>query len=63
MKTGATDSSIHLTGLTAFTSPYFINPKALNWGVRYCWIWAGSNAITFGKLSRGTDEVYRALLT
>ncbi|KAH8880557.1 MFS transporter [Thozetella sp. PMI_491] len=33
--------------LTAFCSPYFINPTALNWGPRYCWIWAGSNALTF----------------
>ncbi|KAK3353829.1 general substrate transporter [Lasiosphaeria hispida] len=29
----------------AFCSPYFINPKALNWG-KYCWLWAGSNVVT-----------------
>lgn len=33
--------------LTAFCSPYFINPAALNWGVKYCWLWAGSNALAF----------------
>ncbi|KAK0636373.1 MFS transporter [Bombardia bombarda] len=33
--------------LTTFCTPYFINSKALNWGGRYCWIWAASNAITF----------------
>ncbi|KAI1399230.1 general substrate transporter [Hypoxylon fuscum] len=33
--------------LTSFCSPYFINPTALNWGAKYCWIWAASNAVTF----------------
>ncbi|KAI5860981.1 general substrate transporter [Durotheca rogersii] len=33
--------------LTSFCSPYFINPTALNWGAKYCWIWAASNAITY----------------
>ncbi|KAI1212035.1 general substrate transporter [Annulohypoxylon truncatum] len=33
--------------LTSFCSPYFINPTALNWGAKYCWIWAASNALTF----------------
>ncbi|KAI1343531.1 general substrate transporter [Xylariaceae sp. FL0016] len=32
---------------TAFCTPYFINPSALNWGVKYCWIFAASNLITF----------------
>ncbi|CAK7203834.1 hypothetical protein SEUCBS139899_006583 [Sporothrix eucalyptigena] len=36
-----------LAWLTAFCSPYFINPAALNWGVKYCWLWAGSNALAF----------------
>lgn len=29
--------------LSAYTAPYFINPAALNWGPRYCYIWAGGN--------------------
>ncbi|KAI0376945.1 general substrate transporter [Hypomontagnella monticulosa] len=33
--------------LTSFCSPYFLNPTALNWGAKYCWIWAASNAVTF----------------
>lgn len=33
--------------LTAFCSPYFINPASLNWGVKYCWLSAGSNALAF----------------
>ncbi|KAI1445449.1 general substrate transporter [Annulohypoxylon stygium] len=33
--------------LTSFCSPYFINPTAMNWGAKYCWIWAASNALTF----------------
>lgn len=31
--------------LSAYCSPYFINPEALNWGPKYCYIWAGSNLI------------------
>jgi MFS family permease len=31
--------------LSAYCSPYFINPEALNWGPKYCYIWAGSNFI------------------
>ncbi|KAI1391846.1 general substrate transporter [Hypoxylon trugodes] len=33
--------------LISFCSPYFLNPTALNWGAKYCWIWAASNALTF----------------
>ncbi|KAF1949731.1 MFS transporter [Byssothecium circinans] len=33
--------------LTSFTTPYFINPKELNWGAKVAYIWAASNAITF----------------
>ncbi|KAK3320320.1 MFS transporter [Cercophora scortea] len=33
--------------LIAFCTPYFINSTALNWGFKYMWIWAVSNAITF----------------
>ncbi|KAF2639753.1 MFS transporter [Massarina eburnea CBS 473.64] len=32
--------------LTSFTTPYFINPKELNWGAKVAYIWAASNAIT-----------------
>lgn len=31
--------------LSSFCTPYFINPEALNWGPKYCYIWAGSNLI------------------
>ncbi|KAF4624588.1 hypothetical protein G7Y89_g13583 [Cudoniella acicularis] len=34
-----------LAWLVAFFSPYFINPKKLNWGMKYGWIWTGSNII------------------
>ncbi|KAH9897106.1 general substrate transporter [Xylariomycetidae sp. FL2044] len=33
--------------LTSFCSPFFINPTALNWGAKYCWIWTASNMLTF----------------
>ncbi|KAI0839424.1 general substrate transporter [Hypoxylon sp. FL0890] len=33
--------------LISFCSPYFINPTALNWGAKYCWIWSASNILTF----------------
>lgn len=28
-----------LSWLVAFTAPYFINPRALNWGPKYGYIW------------------------
>lgn len=31
--------------LLTYCTPYFINPEALNWGPKYCYIWGGSNAI------------------
>ncbi|KAG9228179.1 general substrate transporter [Amylocarpus encephaloides] len=34
-----------LAWLVGFCSPYFINPKKLNWGVNYGWIWTASNFI------------------
>ncbi|KAH8679691.1 general substrate transporter [Tricladium varicosporioides] len=34
-----------LAWFVSFFTPYFINPKKLNWGVKYGWIWAGSNFI------------------
>ena len=48
-ETNSGKNSTWHTGLVAFCSPYFINPKALNWGIKYCWIWAGSNLLTFGE--------------
>ncbi|KAK0720972.1 MFS transporter [Lasiosphaeris hirsuta] len=41
----ATGIDYVLAWLTSFCSPYFINPKALNWGMKYCWLWAGSNVV------------------
>ncbi|RMZ66815.1 sugar transporter [Pyrenophora seminiperda CCB06] len=32
-----------LAWLTGFCSPSFINPKNLNWGPKYMYVWAGSN--------------------
>ncbi|CAE7001266.1 hypothetical protein PTNB85_09070 [Pyrenophora teres f. teres] len=32
-----------LAWLIGFCSPYFINPRNLNWGPQYTYIWAGSN--------------------
>ncbi|KAJ5374861.1 hypothetical protein N7517_006867 [Penicillium concentricum] len=29
--------------VAAYCSPYFINPTALNWGPKYCYLWGGSN--------------------
>ncbi|ETN41103.1 uncharacterized protein HMPREF1541_03038 [Cyphellophora europaea CBS 101466] len=31
--------------LLTYCTPYFINPEALNWGPKYCYIWGGSNLI------------------
>jgi len=42
----ATGIDYVLAWLIAFCSPYFINPKVLGWGMKYCWIWAGSNVVT-----------------
>jgi hypothetical protein len=36
-------------GLVSYCTPFFLNPTAMNWGPRYLYIWAASNAITFGK--------------
>ncbi|KAI0010488.1 general substrate transporter [Xylariaceae sp. FL0662B] len=43
----ATGVDYFFAWLTSFCSPYFINPTALNWGAKYCWVWAGSNLLTF----------------
>jgi SP family sugar:H+ symporter-like MFS transporter len=31
--------------LCSYCTPYFINLESLNWGPKYCYIWAGSNFI------------------
>ncbi|KAF9771390.1 hypothetical protein IL306_010972 [Fusarium sp. DS 682] len=38
-------TSFLVSWLSAYCTPYFINPEALNWGPKYCYIWAGSNFI------------------
>ncbi|KAF9773346.1 hypothetical protein IL306_008879 [Fusarium sp. DS 682] len=38
-------SSFLVSWLSSYCTPYFINPEALNWGPKYCYIWAGSNFI------------------
>lgn len=38
----ATAIGFLLAWLTTFTTPYFINPQALNWGPKYGYIWAPS---------------------
>ncbi|RSL54637.1 hypothetical protein CEP54_009797 [Fusarium duplospermum] len=38
-------ASFLVSWLSAFCSPYFINPEALNWGPKYCYIWAGGNLV------------------
>ncbi|KAL4805907.1 general substrate transporter [Aspergillus unguis] len=41
----ATSLGYLLAWLTNFCTPYFINPENLNWGAKYGYIWAGSNAV------------------
>lgn len=36
-------------GLISYCTPFFLNSNNLNWGAKYGYIWAGSNAIAFGK--------------
>ncbi|KAF5012993.1 hypothetical protein FDECE_976 [Fusarium decemcellulare] len=38
-------ASFLVSWLSSYCTPYFINPEALNWGPKYCYIWAGSNLI------------------
>ncbi|KAH9208176.1 MFS transporter [Leptodontidium sp. 2 PMI_412] len=35
-----------LAWLIAFTMPYFINPRELNWGPKVAYIWAAANVLT-----------------
>ncbi|KAI0172970.1 hypothetical protein GGR52DRAFT_546850, partial [Hypoxylon sp. FL1284] len=59
----ATGVDYFFAWLTSFCSPYFINPTALNWGAKYCWIWAASNVVTFGKRFRVALTRHSRLLT
>ncbi|OQV02422.1 hypothetical protein CLAIMM_07625 isoform 1 [Cladophialophora immunda] len=34
--------------LISYCTPYFLNANNLNWGAKYGYIWAGSNAVAFG---------------
>ncbi|CBF79152.1 hypothetical protein AN7067.2 [Aspergillus nidulans FGSC A4] len=43
--------------LSAFTTPYFINPGELNWGPKYGYIWFGSGIITTAFLWYYLPEV------
>ncbi|KAI1432888.1 MFS monosaccharide transporter-like protein [Xylaria sp. CBS 124048] len=43
--------------LIAFTAPYFINPAALGWGPKYCFVWTGSCAVTAGWIWGFLPEV------
>ncbi|OQU96965.1 hypothetical protein CLAIMM_02970 [Cladophialophora immunda] len=56
--------------LCAFTTPYYINPTALNWGPKYGYIWFGSGVVvcTFiyfmlpeirGRTLEEIDEMFR----
>ena len=55
--------------LCSYCTPYFVNAEALNWGPKYCYIWAGSNLIlaiwvflfvheTRGKSMAQIDEIF-----
>lgn len=52
-----------LAGLTAFTMPYFINPTQLAWGAKVGYVWAGSNAVTFGESSLSVIQPPLPLIT
>ncbi|KAF2750941.1 maltose permease MAL61 [Sporormia fimetaria CBS 119925] len=67
----ATALGYFLAWLTAFCSPYFINPDDLNWGPKYTYIWAASNllcAVFFyfcmpemkGRSLEELDEIFEA---
>ncbi|KAF2865262.1 general substrate transporter [Massariosphaeria phaeospora] len=67
----ATALGYFLAWLTGFCSPYFINPKDLNWGPKYTYIWAGSNFLCViffymfipemkGRSLEELDEIFEA---
>jgi hypothetical protein len=43
------DTNTRRLGLISYCTPYFLNADNLNWGAKYGYIWAGSNAIAFGE--------------
>ena len=48
------DRPLTNTGLVSYTAPFFINPNDLNWGAKYAYVWAGSNACVFGEWETDT---------
>ncbi|CZR63062.1 probable transporter (major facilitator superfamily) [Phialocephala subalpina] len=67
----ATSIGYILAWLVGFCSPYFINPQDLNWGPKYGYIWAGSNAVCVlfffffmpemkGRSPEELDEIFNA---
>ncbi|KAJ5827168.1 sugar porter (SP) family MFS transporter [Penicillium robsamsonii] len=66
----STTVSFFFGWLTAFTTPYFINPTELNWGPKYGYVWFGSGLITTafiwyclpevrGRTLEEIDEMFR----
>ncbi|EJU02939.1 general substrate transporter [Dacryopinax primogenitus] len=60
-----------LAWTTSFCTPYFINPQDLNWGAKYGYIWAASNAVCIvffyvympemkGRSLEELDEIFEA---
>ncbi|KAN0089090.1 general substrate transporter [Hyaloscypha variabilis] len=67
----ATSLGYILVWLVGFCTPYFINPEQLNWGPKYGYIWAGSNALCVvfffffmpemkGRSLEELDEIFEA---
>ncbi|KAE9365031.1 general substrate transporter [Stipitochalara longipes BDJ] len=67
----ATSLGYILAWLVGFCTPYFINPEQLNWGPKYGYIWAGSNALCVvfffffmpemkGRSLEELDEIFEA---
>ncbi|EKG10332.1 General substrate transporter [Macrophomina phaseolina MS6] len=44
----ATSLGYFLAWLTAFCTPYFINPENMNWGAKYGYVWAAANFLCVG---------------
>ncbi|OJD31699.1 general substrate transporter [Diplodia corticola] len=44
----ATSLGYFLAWLTAFCTPYFINPGEMDWGAKYGYIWAAANFLCMG---------------
>jgi MFS family permease len=41
----ATGCNYIFAWVATYCSPYFINPTAMNWGPKYCYIWGASNLV------------------